>query len=178
MGALRFLFKLFCGLLFLAVFGLAVFSGTVLWKDEQLNFGNFFREFFSNVAMLFEKGRRSFEQNQQEWQSSSKGKLEGSTSEMSQQTKDLPQENREQLIAELEVLLNKAKGQLAKADPTQNDYQVQLQRTLRSFEAVQASAQKNLKSFSFKPDEQAKIESFLSESRKQIYWANKFLASP
>lgn len=168
MGPLRFLFKLLLGLLFLAVFGLAVFSGTVLWKDEQLTVGNFFREFFSNVATLFEKALHTYQENQQQNDSP-----EGDAA----LAKELPEESRKQLVDELEVQFIQAKRQLAKADPTKSDYQTQLQRTLRSFEGVQASAQKILKSFSFKPDEKSKIEAFLSESQKQIYWANKFLGS-
>lgn len=174
MGLIRFLFKLVLGLLFLAVFGLAVFSGTVLWKDEQLTFGNFFKEFFSNVAILFDKGRQAFEE--QGAGNEAESEIENSDDD-SAGGAELTKEKRGQLIDELEVRFIKAKQQLAKVDPTEDDYQQQLRQSLKSFKGVQSSAQKILKSFSFTSDERLKIESFLSESQKQIYWANKFLSS-
>ena len=168
-GPFRFIFKFLLGLLFLAVFGLAVFTGTLLWKDEKLTWGNFFGEFFSNAIAIFEKSAQVLGEKQGEWSSDSK------SPDAPEQNKVLKMEKRDEAMADLEALFARAKQQLAQADPTEQDYQAQLERTLRSFEGVQVKAKKILKSFSFKPDEHAKIEAILSESEKQIFWANKFL---
>lgn len=47
---IRWFFKLVFGLIFLTFFGIAVFTGTLLWKDEQLTLGNFLSDYIDNVV--------------------------------------------------------------------------------------------------------------------------------
>jgi len=172
--------KLLLNLLFLAVFGLAVFTGSLLWKEGELNWSNFYRDYTANVMSIFHWAKDKFEsiQTKEELpEKASQREVSDLTSkdlEKQSVIEELPLEKRDLMLRETEDLFNKAKEELSKTSPKNNNYQAQLKKTLERFKAVEGACNKIMKSPTFHPHEKAKIESILTETHKQIYWANKF----
>jgi len=172
----------------MGLYGLSVFTGAILWKEERLDWPNFKDDFIHYSGEIISYVKTELEARSKEGPIEVEGKNKGLPTDSEDLEKLEPkgvinikleqdasgQHSKKVRIKKIEVLFAEANDQLKKAQPNTPTYKSQLKKVLEAYNKVVPLCEAALKESDLSSGEKARVESILTESQKQIYWSNKF----
>lgn len=171
----------------MGLYGLFVFTGAILWKEERLDWPNFKDDFihYSGEIVSYVKTELEARSKEDSMDVKNNKKLPTDPEDLKKiepkgviniklEKNSFEHHNKNVRIKKIEVLFSEANDQLKKAQPNTPTYKSQLRKVLEAYKKVVPLCESVLKESDLSSGEKARVESILTESQKQIYWSNKF----